>query len=77
MKKQWFPDPVHSQLRLDYVCDKGMRLSCQTVCQYIYVLPCGELNGAHPVKRPGVMLVCGKFPEKEWGISHEEEGVFN
>jgi IS30 family transposase len=43
LKKQWSPDEIARRLRLDYAHDMSMRISSETIYQYIYVLPRGEL----------------------------------
>ena len=42
LKKQWSPDEIARRLRLDYAHD--MSISGETIYQYIYVLPRGELK---------------------------------
>ena len=44
LKKQWSPDEIARRLRLDYAQDISMRISGETIYQYIYVLPRGELK---------------------------------
>ena len=44
LKKQWSPDEIARRLRLDYAHDMSMRISGETIYQYIYVLPRGELK---------------------------------
>jgi len=39
LKKQWSPDEIARRLRLDYAQDMSMRISGETIYQYIYVLP--------------------------------------
>ena len=44
LKRQWSPDEIARRLRLDYAHDMSMRISGETIYQYIYVLPRGELK---------------------------------
>jgi IS30 family transposase len=40
----WSPDEIARRLRLDYAEDMTMQISPETIYQYIYVLPRGELK---------------------------------
>lgn len=44
LKKQWSPDEIARRLRWDYAHAMSMRISGETIYQYIYVLPRGELK---------------------------------
>ncbi len=41
---EWPPDKIVRPLRMDYTDAIMMRNSTETIYQYIYVLPRGELN---------------------------------
>jgi IS30 family transposase len=44
LKQEWLPDEIFKRLRMDYPDDMTMRISAETIYQYIYVLPQGELK---------------------------------
>ena len=44
LKREWSPDEIVRRLRMDYPDDMTMRISAETIYQYIYVLPRGELK---------------------------------
>ena len=44
LKREWSPDEIVKWLRMDYPDDMTMRISAETIYQYIYVLPRGELK---------------------------------
>ena len=44
LKQEWSPDEIVRRLKMDYPGDMTMRISAETIYQYIYVLPRGELK---------------------------------
>jgi len=44
LKQEWSPDEITRRLRMDYPDDMTMRISAETIYQYIYVLPRGKLK---------------------------------
>ena len=44
LRLAWSPDEIARRLRLDYAQDMIMQISHETIYQYIYVLPRGELK---------------------------------
>ena len=46
LKKQCSPDEIARRLRIDYAHDMSMRISGETIYQYTYVLPRGELKAS-------------------------------
>lgn len=44
LQQEWSPDEIARRLRLDYPDEMSMRIAPETIYQYIYVLPRGELK---------------------------------
>lgn len=44
LKQEWSPEEIAKRLKLDYVNDMTMSISHETVYQYLYCLPRGELK---------------------------------
>lgn len=44
LKSEWSPEEIAKRIKLDYADDKDMRVSHETIYQYIYCLPKGELK---------------------------------
>ena len=44
LKKRWSPEQIVHRLRREFPCDPGMRVSCETIYQAIYVHAHGELK---------------------------------
>jgi transposase, IS30 family len=44
LKQQWSPRAISERIKVEYPLDMEMRISHETIYQYIYVLPRGELK---------------------------------
>lgn len=44
LKKEWSPEEIANRLKIDYGQDKHMSISHETIYQYLYCLPRGELK---------------------------------
>jgi IS30 family transposase len=44
LREEWSPEEIANRLKMDYVSDKTMRVSHETIYQYLYCLPRGELK---------------------------------
>ena len=44
LRKEWSPEEIAQRLKLDYANDMTMRISHETIYQYLYCLPRGELK---------------------------------
>ena len=44
LKLEWSPEEIANRLKLDYLQDMAMRVSHETIYQYLYCLPRGELK---------------------------------
>ena len=44
LRKKWSPEEIAKRLKLDYANDMTMRLSHESIYQYLYCLPRGELK---------------------------------
>lgn len=44
LRKDWSPEEIAQRLKLDYANDMTMRISHETIYQYLYCLPRGELK---------------------------------
>jgi IS30 family transposase len=44
LTQEWSPEEIAKRIKLDYADDKDMRVSHETIYQYIYCLPKGELK---------------------------------
>ena len=44
LKKEWSPEEIAERLKLDYANDMTMRISHESIYQYLYCLPRGELK---------------------------------
>ena len=44
LKKEWSPEEIAERLKLDYASDMTMRISHESIYQYLYCLPRGELK---------------------------------
>jgi len=44
LKKEWSPEEIANRLKIDYGHDRSMRISHETIYQYLYCLPRGELK---------------------------------
>jgi transposase, IS30 family len=44
LRKEWSPEEIAERLKLDYANDMTMRISHETIYQYLYCLPRGELK---------------------------------
>lgn len=44
LEQEWSPEEIAKRLKLDYVNDMTMRISHETIYQYLYCLPRGELK---------------------------------
>jgi IS30 family transposase len=62
LRRTWSPDEIARRLRVDYPLDMTMRVSAETIYQYIYVLPRGELKA---------MLIKGLRQEHKYRRTHK------
>lgn len=44
LKQSWSPQEISQRLKIEYAVDMGMQISHESIYQYIYVLPRGELK---------------------------------
>lgn len=44
LRMKWSPAQIAKNVKREYPCDMGMRISAETIYQYLYVLPRGELK---------------------------------
>lgn len=44
LKKRWSPEEIVKRMKEEYPCDMAMRISHETIYQYVYVLPRGALR---------------------------------
>lgn len=44
LKQKWSPQEISRRLKIEYAVDMGMQISHESIYQYIYVLPRGELK---------------------------------
>lgn len=44
LRTEWSPEEIAKRIKLDYLEDKSMRISHETIYQYLYCLPRGELK---------------------------------
>jgi len=44
LRKEWSPEEIAERLKLDYANDMAMRISHESIYQYLYCLPRGELK---------------------------------
>lgn len=44
LKQKWSPQEISQRLKIEYAVDMSMQISHETIYQYIYVLPRGELK---------------------------------
>ncbi|MFZ3150686.1 MAG: IS30 family transposase [Anaerolineaceae bacterium] len=44
LRQKWFPREISKRLKIEYAMDMSMQISHETIYQYIYVLPRGELK---------------------------------
>jgi IS30 family transposase len=44
LKEKWSPQEISRRLKIDYALDMDMQISHESIYEYIYVLPRGELK---------------------------------
>lgn len=44
LRQEWSPEEISERLKLDYINDLNMRISHESIYQYLYCLPKGELK---------------------------------
>jgi len=44
LRREWSPEEIAKRIKLEYPCDKTMRISHETIYQHLYCLPRGELK---------------------------------